>query len=527
MHRVKHYADRFLICFQLEDTLSNRIRIEDELSSTYRKFYKSGAVHADVALAEIYQFHVDTLTANIDEQEAERLRGGVGDAADNLEIDAVVQEPEDNERNYRYLRREAQRNAAPDNNPGDDSDGDDDDDDDWAPGNKNPGGPGGNDNNDNDDEVPATAGMRRRNGDAPGDGDPPPPGGGAAIEDDPRDYSNRDINVPRECGADPFEYTNECRLIRRALYLCKIPDRSHAKYFVQAGITTFANLAEYDGKQWNNYKKLQARVQPYYAMTNFHVKSLTAISLWVKTKIIHGSFDDVNSLSIGDVDTLVLKEVCVDVPSTIATCPKLAKKEEFPTWKRQMYLYLESQLTEDNLRMSYIVRPRAPPTEYDNLMNELEFVIPNDGSMAVSKRDSDLVYGTLYSNITDDTAKTRIWQTGAIKNGRLAWTSREDLYVGKNNLDTRILELQKQIDRQSYTSNGSGNAEKVTTRLSKYYSEMEELMMPKTAANKLQHLRGRINMGGGLKEPYYISVWQGAVDDAILKHMSVYSDLLW
>ena len=79
--------------------------------------------------------------------------------------------------------------------------------------------------------------------------------------------------------------------------------------------------------------------------------------------------------------------------------------------------------------MSYIVRPRAALTEYDNLMHELEFVIPNDGSTAASKRDSDLVYGTLYSNITDDTAKTRIRQPSKTKNGRLAWTSIEALRI--------------------------------------------------------------------------------------------------
>ena len=129
----------------------------------------------------------------------------------NLEIEAVVQEPDDNDRNDRFLRREAQRNAAPDDNPGDGSD--DDDDDDRAPGNNNPVVPGGNDNDDNDDEVPAPAGMRRHDGDAPGDGDPPPPGGDAAIEDDPGDYTHRDIHVPREFGADAFEYTDQCRLI--------------------------------------------------------------------------------------------------------------------------------------------------------------------------------------------------------------------------------------------------------------------------------------------------------------------------
>ena len=220
-------------------------------------------------------------------------------------------------------------------------------------------------------------------------------------------------------------------------------------------------------------------------MTNFHVKSLTAISLSVKKKIIHGSFDDVSSLSIGDVDALVLKEVCVDVPCTIIKCPTLAKKEDYPTWKRQMYLYLESQLTEDNLRLSYIVCPRALPSKQDNLIHKLQFVIPNDGSTAASKRDSNLVYGTLYSNITDDTAKTRIRRKCAIKNGCLAQTNIEGLYEGKNNSETKIRELQNQINRQTYTSNGQGNAEKVTTRLSKYYAELDKLRMPKTGANKL------------------------------------------
>ena len=49
---VKPYADRFLICFQIEDTVSNRIRIEDDLPSTYRQYYKTGAVQADVAMSE-------------------------------------------------------------------------------------------------------------------------------------------------------------------------------------------------------------------------------------------------------------------------------------------------------------------------------------------------------------------------------------------------------------------------------------------------------------------------------------------
>ena len=82
------------------------------------------------------------------------------------------------------------------------------------------------------------------------------------------------------------------------------------------------------------------------------------------------------------------------------------------------------------------------------------------------------------------------------------------------------MNLRNILTGKAIPATAQGNADKVTTRLSKYYSELEELRMPKTEANKLRHLRGQINMGGAVKEPYYISVWQSAVDDAILEHMS-------
>ena len=116
----------------------------------------------------------------------------------------------DNDRNDRYQRREAQRNAAPDDNPGDDSDADDDDDGDRVTGNKNPGGPGRNDNDDDDHENPPEYGQRPlQRVEATDDS-----GGG----DDPGDYTNVDIVVPDALGDNAFDYTDECRLIRRALY---------------------------------------------------------------------------------------------------------------------------------------------------------------------------------------------------------------------------------------------------------------------------------------------------------------------
>ena len=153
-----------------------------------------------------------------------------------------------------------------------------------------------------------------------------------------------------------------------------------------------------------------------------------------------------------------------------------------------MYLFLESQLTEENLCLSYIVHPRALPSEYNGLRHELEFVIPNDCLTAASKHDLNFVYSIIFASITDDTAKTRFRQKCAIKNGRLGWTDIEDLYEGKNNLESKIREIQTQINKQSYTSNGQGDTSKVTTRLFKYYAELDDLRMPKTEANKLRHL---------------------------------------
>ena len=101
--RVTNYTDCFISGFQIPDTPSKRILIEDELGTTYRRFYHPGAEQVEFAMKETYQYHVDLLAATLDAREAQRLRGGTGDVADNLEIDAVIQQPENNNRNDRAI----------------------------------------------------------------------------------------------------------------------------------------------------------------------------------------------------------------------------------------------------------------------------------------------------------------------------------------------------------------------------------------------------------------------------------------
>ena len=121
--------------------------------------------------------------------------------------------------------------------------------------------------------------------------------------------------------------------------------------------------------------------------------------------------------------------------------------------------------------------------------------------------------------VLQDTAKTYVQQKNTIKIGHLGWTNIEDLYEGKNNSETQIRELQNLINRQSYTGNRQGDATCVTTRLFKYYSDLDDLKTYKTEIEKLRHLRQIINMGGGLREPYYISFWKTEVDKALSDFM--------
>ena len=58
-------------------------------------------------------------------------------------------------------------------------------------------------------------------------------------------------------------------------------------------------------------------------------------------------------------------------------------------------------------------------------------------------------------------------------------------YEGKDNGETRIRDLQRFVERQSYTSNGTGSASNVSTCLFIYYDELEVLGLPTTEANKL------------------------------------------
>ena len=80
----------------------------------------------------------------------------------------------------------------------------------------------------------------------------------------------------------------------------------------------------------------------------------------------------------------------MDVSHKMVKPTKLSQQSDYPAWKKQMRVHLESLLNEEFLRLSYIVRPEARPETFDTLTEELESVIANDDSTDTSRRDTKL-----------------------------------------------------------------------------------------------------------------------------------------
>lgn len=102
---------------------------------------------------------------------------------------------------------------------------------------------------------------------------------------------------------------------------------------------------------------------------------MTAISLWVNVCIVHDAFDNVNSLDHADVDQISTEEICEDVEYDDVEAPVINSTSYYHMWKKKMTAYLDSKLTKDNLRLSYVVRSDTPPAEFQSLCHVFQWVI--------------------------------------------------------------------------------------------------------------------------------------------------------
>ena len=136
-------------------------------------------------------------------------------------------------------------------------------------------------------------------------------------------------------------------------------------------------------------------------------------------KIVHGAANDVDEVTLEDVDRIVTQEICEDSDQVESEAPQLVQSNQYPKWKKAMIRHLETIRTKDGVRLSYVVHPPERPAEFDSLLHELEYLLPNDCSTSANKRDQRQVYNILDFNTKDDNSR--------------AWlTSKENHYKGRN-----------------------------------------------------------------------------------------------
>ena len=152
-------------------------------------------------------------------------------------------------------------------------------------------------------------------------------------------------------------------MLWRAIWLCNIQDWNHAPLFVFGGLTTFEILSSYTIAKWTQFQKSAAKWRNCLVVLNDnHIKSLTAVSLWVRVRIVLGDHDDLNALSRAQVSEYARAEVCVENTVDEVNLYTLSKlSENFAEFYWQFQLYLNSIITSDNLMLSYVLWSRKTP----------------------------------------------------------------------------------------------------------------------------------------------------------------------
>ena len=103
-------------------------------------------------------------------------------------------------------------------------------------------------------------------------------------------------------------------------------------------------------------------------------------------------FCDVSFLDCAEVVRIATAATCDDEDYLVVEAPILKSLNYYSTWKKKMIAYLDSKLTKENLRLSYVVRGNIPSHAFLNFKHKLQWVIPIDGLSAAYLRDYKIVF---------------------------------------------------------------------------------------------------------------------------------------
>ena len=144
--------------------------------------------------------------------------------------------------------------------------------------------------------------------------------GGSMSSDDVSDKGHRDGYYQKVSWnpLHPYEamrYTKEIQSLRRALYLCEVPDAYHVGIITLGGVNTIETFGLMSMTRWTDLAKLLAKNKPCIFLNDKHQRLLVTLSLWARVRIVYGQQEDFDSLTRKHVAELTERNYCVSKPN--------------------------------------------------------------------------------------------------------------------------------------------------------------------------------------------------------------------
>mmetsp|Transcript_20756 Transcript_20756/g.31725 ORF Transcript_20756/g.31725 Transcript_20756/m.31725 type:complete len:102 (+) Transcript_20756:267-572(+) len=94
-----------------------------------------------------------------------------------------------------------------------------------------------------------------------------------------------------------MQYTTEILSLRRALYLCEVPNAYHVGIITLGGVNTIEAFGLMSMSRWNDLGKLLSKNKPCILLNDKHQRLLVMLSLWAQVKIVYGKHEHFDLLT--------------------------------------------------------------------------------------------------------------------------------------------------------------------------------------------------------------------------------------
>jgi len=316
-------------------------------------------------------------------------------------------------------------------------------------------------------------------------------GPGASVQDGSSDDDNAEMGRKGFYTASswnpPAPYQNisffqEIANVRRALYLCDIPDAFHTTLITVGGIKTVHNFSVMSMAKWEAMANLMANqkapdgVQLIVKINNQRL--LVALSLWVRVKVTlgktHHNFDEMTKEQL---EVIAKSKLCDTQTGNSAELEYLMVTKQYVPWQIRFHCYCWHQYNSEGVPYVYVIRDKVPPPKFNTLMEELIYLLPVDMKDAQFWSDSNLVFSYLEQVIQAKTAKPHVQNKAKQleQNRQSVFLQMNAQFKGEDVKPHNLLDAESKIGKLSWNNSPSFTPEKFTSTLTKYFNILEEI----------------------------------------------------